>query len=80
VINNYKGVMLCSRPNEKKAVDYEKYLLTYPDPSAAELCQENSWASTQSKKTMPRLTSQQVTPPIFRQANHGFRKTQEVAA
>jgi hypothetical protein len=27
VINNYKGVMLCSRPNEKKAIDYDKYPL-----------------------------------------------------
>ena len=24
VINNYKGVMLCSRPNEKRAVEVEK--------------------------------------------------------
>lgn len=24
VINNYKGVMLCSRPNEKKASDFER--------------------------------------------------------
>lgn len=25
VINNYKGVMLCARPNEKKSVETEKY-------------------------------------------------------
>lgn len=42
VINNYKGVMLCSRPNEKKSVDYDKYFTYHIGPSAVELYLENN--------------------------------------
>ena len=41
VINNYKGVMLCSRPNEKKSVDYDRYPLYHTDLFVPESSLEN---------------------------------------
>jgi hypothetical protein len=50
VINNYKGVMLCSRPNEKKSVDVDKYFTNHLGRSAEESYPVNRSALIPSRK------------------------------